>query len=51
MEEADQIGDRSVSLNLELRSEQTKSNIHRPPPNLRGAASAKPFGLHRQTSP
>jgi hypothetical protein len=34
----------------ELRNEQTKSNIVRPIPNLRGAASAKPFGLYRQAS-
>jgi hypothetical protein len=50
-EEAFRIGGRSVRLNLELGSEQTKSNIFRPAPNLRGAASAKPFGLNRQASP
>jgi hypothetical protein len=36
----------SVSLSLELRSEQTKFEIHRPAPNLPGATSAKPIGLY-----
>jgi hypothetical protein len=51
MEQACRIVGRSVSLNLELGSEQTKFDIHRPAPNLYGAASAKPFGLNRQASP
>jgi hypothetical protein len=52
MKEGRRIAGRSVSLALKLGSEQTKSNIFRPAPNLlRGAASAKPFGLNRQTSP
>jgi len=51
MEEACRIDGRSISPNLELRSEQTKSNIFRSAPNLGGAASAKLFGPYRQATP
>jgi hypothetical protein len=51
MEEAARIGGRSVSLNLKLRSEQTKSNIRRPAPHLCGATSAKSFRPYRQATP